>query len=269
MKSPTPTALIAEDEPVLARGLLKALNKAWPALHVCAVTHDGDTAVEAAALHLPDILFLDIQMPECSGLDAAEQIVDHWPAQRALPLIVFVTAFDRFAVDAFERAAADYVLKPVEPLRLSKTCERLVARLAERQAGHHLVAQDDDGAALAPWRVLQAPAAPEPPLQLIQAGLGATVHMVPTADVQYFEADDKYVRVVTSERSLLIRTPLRELLPRLDAHQFMQIHRSTVVRATLIDKVVRDDAGKVHLYLKGRSEKLAVSRSYAHLFKPM
>ena len=114
----------------------------------------------------------------------------------------------------------------------------------------------------------QAPRA-EPPLKLIQAGLGSTLHMVPTSDVHFFEADDKYVRVVTGERALLIRTPLRELMPRLDNQQFMQIHRGTIVRTELIDKVVREEAGKIHLYLKGRTERFAVSRSYAHLFKPM
>lgn len=261
MNALAPTALIAEDEPVLARGLVKTLSKLWPALQICAITHDGEAAVDAAGQHLPDVLFMDIQMPERNGLDAAEQIVDDWPEDRPLPLIVFVTAFDRFAIDAFERAAVDYVLKPVEPQRLSLTCERLQRRLQERQGG--------DAVALAPLRALiQSPRA-EPPLKLIQAGLGSTLQMVSTNDVHFFEADDKYVRVVTADRALLIRTPLRELMPRLDNQQFMQIHRSTIVRTELIDRVVREDSGKIHLYLKGRAERLAVSRSYAHLFKPM
>lgn len=256
-----PTALIAEDEPVLARGLVKTLAKLWPALQICAVTHDGEAATEASGLHLPDVIFMDIQMPERNGLDAAEQIVDNWPADRRLPLIVFVTAFDRFAIDAFERSAVDYVLKPVEPQRLSRTCERLQSRLQERH--------DNDAMALAPLRAL-APARPaEAPLKMIQAGLGSTLHMIPTGDVHFFEADDKYVRVVTHDRALLIRTPLRELMPRLDTQQFMQIHRSTIVRTELIDRVVREDTGKIYLYLRGRPERLAVSRSYAHLFKPM
>ena len=254
-------ALVAEDEPILARGLVKTLRKLWPALHVEAVVHDGDAAVSSALQHLPDVIFKDIQMPECNGLDAVEQIVDAWPEERLLPLIVFVTAFDRFAIDAFERAAVDYVLKPVEPLRLSQTCERLQHRLQERQGG--------DAMALAPLRALTLAPKAEPPLKLIQAGLGSTLHMVPTSDVHFFEADDKYVRVVTADRALLIRTPLRELMPRLDSQQFMQIHRSTIVRTELIDKVVREDSGRIHLHLKGRAERLAVSRSYAHLFKPM
>lgn len=256
-------ALVAEDEPVLARGLVKTLNKLWPALQVEAIVHDGEAAVSAALQHLPDVMFMDIQMPERNGLDAAEQIVDDWPEDKPLPLLVFVTAFDRFAVNAFEQAAVDYVLKPVEPERMTLTCQRLMSRLQERHGG------DAAALALAPLRALiQAPRA-EPPLKLIQAGLGSTLHMVPTSDVHFFEADDKYVRVVTGERALLIRTPLRELMPRLDNQQFMQIHRGTIVRTELIDKVVREEAGKIHLYLKGRTERFAVSRSYAHLFKPM
>jgi DNA-binding LytR/AlgR family response regulator len=261
------TALIAEDEPVLARGLAKTLGKLWPALTLTAIVHNGDDAVEAALRHLPDVVFLDIQMPERNGLEAAEHIVDAWPASHPLPLIVFVTAFDRFAIDAFERAAVDYVLKPVEPRRLSLTCERLMQRLRERKG--------NDEQLLAPLRALLSnsalPSSPRgtAPLNMIQAGLGSVLRMVPVADVHYFEADDKYVRVVTQDQALLIRTPLRELLPRLDETQFMQIHRSIVVRAALIDKVVREDSGRIHLHMKGRGERLAVSRSYAHLFKPM
>lgn len=256
-----PTALIAEDEPVLARVLARELGRLWPGLQIRAIVHDGDAAVEAASQHLPDVLFMDIQMPERNGLDAVEDIVDGWPADRAAPLIVFVTAFDRFAIDAFERAAVDYVLKPVEPERLALTCERLRSRLQERLG--------DDASALAPWHALRPSTAHEPPLTMIQAGIGSTLHMIATADVHYFEADSKYVRVVTKDRALLIRTPLRDLMPRLDTCQFTQIHRGIVVCTALIDKVVREDAGKIHLYLKGRSERLTVSRSYAHLFKPM
>lgn len=261
MNTPTPSALIAEDEPLLARGLARTLGKLWPGLKIEGIMHDGEAAIEAAHRHLPDILFMDIQMPARNGLDAAEDIVDHWPAERPLPLIVFVTAFDRFAIAAFERAAVDYVLKPVEPQRLALTCERLKSRLLERQIG--------DASALAPLRaLLQAPTT-EPTLTLIQAGIGTTVHMVPVDEVHYFEADNKHVRVVTQDRSLLIRTPLRELMPRLDPQQFIQIHRGTVVRTTLINKVVREDSGRIHLQLKGHGERLTVSRNYAHLFKPM
>lgn len=259
------TALIAEDEPVLARGLARMLGKIWPALQIKAIVHDGEEAALAAKLQRPDVIFLDIQMPVLNGLDAAERIVDNWPMDAALPLIVFVTAFDRFAVDAFERSAVDYVLKPVEAQRLEKTCERLAARLKERQG--------QDALAVAPLQALRhaagTPPAGLPPLTIIQAGIGSTVHMVPVADIHYFEADDKYVRVITQDRELLIRTPLRDLMPRLDAQAFTQIHRGTVVRTTLIDKVIREDTGRIFLHLRGRDERLSVSRSYAHLFKPM
>ncbi|HIV69967.1 MAG TPA: LytTR family DNA-binding domain-containing protein [Candidatus Aquabacterium excrementipullorum] len=262
MTYPAACALIAEDEPLLARDLARTLTRLWPALRICAVVHDGDSAVEAAQLHRPDIVFMDIRMPERNGLDAAQSIVDDWPEGQPLPLTVFVTAFDRYAVDAFEQAATDYVLKPVVAERLALTCERLAGRLRERQGS-------DDAAALAPIKALLGVRTAEPPLTVIQAGVGSTVHMVPVADIHYFAADDKYVRVVTAERELLIRTPLRELSPRLDATQFLQVHRGTLVRTTLIDRVVREDTGRIHLFLKGRPEKLSVSRSYAHLFKPM
>lgn len=265
---PIAKALVAEDEPVLARNLVKMLDKLWPALRIEAVVHDGDAAVDAAQRHRPDVIFLDIKMPECSGLEAAQRIADDWPAESDLPLIVFVTAFDRFAIDAFEREAVDYVLKPVETERLALTCQRLANRLAERQRS--------DDSALAPLRALlqqhmqpPPPHAQQAPLTLLQAGIGSTLHMVPVSEVHYFEADDKYVRVVTSDRALLIRTPLRELMPRLDATQFMQIHRGTVVRTALIDKVVREESGRTLLHLKGREERLAVSRSYAHMFRAM
>jgi len=261
MNTAPPTALIAEDEPLLARGLARTLGKLWPSLKIEGIMHDGEAAIEAAHRHLPDILFMDIQMPARNGLDAAEDIVDNWPSERPLPLIVFVTAFDRFAIAAFERAAVDYVLKPVEPERLALTCERLKSRLLERQIG--------DVSALSPLRALLQAPTNEPLLTLIQAGIGSTVHMVPVDDVHYFEADNKHVRVVTQERSLLIRTPLRELMPRLDAQQFVQIHRGIVVRTALINKVVREDSGRIHLQLKGHGERLTVSRNYAHLFKPM
>lgn len=266
MSAMAPTALIAEDEPLLARGLARTLAKLWPGLQVRAIVHDGVAAIDAAHQHLPDILFMDIQMPERNGLDAVEDIVDGWPADRAAPLIVFVTAFDRFAIDAFERAAVDYVLKPVETERLGLTCERLQSRLMEREGG----SQVSDTSALAPLHALRlAITTHEPPLAMIQAGIGSTLHMIATADIHYFEADNKYVRVVTHDRSMLIRTPLRELMPRLDTRQFTQIHRGIVVCTALIDKVVREDAGRIYLHLKGRSERLTVSRSYAHLFKPM
>lgn len=256
------TALIAEDEPVLAHALSTLLGRLWPELRLLPLAQDGNQAVALAVAEQPDVLFLDIKMPGRDGLDAAEAIADAWPEHRPLPLTVFVTAYDEYALAAFEQAAVDYVLKPVQPERLASTCQRLAQRLAERQAS-------TDAVALAPLTALLNIRPTEPALTMIQAGMGSTVHLVPVTDVHYFEAEDKYVRVVTAERALLIRTPLRELAPRLDATQFMQIHRGTVVRTTLIERVVREDTGRIHLFLKGRPERLSVSRSHAHLFKPM
>jgi DNA-binding LytR/AlgR family response regulator len=255
-------ALIAEDEPVLARGLARALSQLWPELTLCAVVHDGEAAIEAAQAHRPSVLFLDIQMPGQDGLEAAESIVDLWPRDEPLPLIVFVTAFDRFAIAAFEQSAVDDVLKPVKPERLALTCERLKLRLRERS-------NELESAALAPLHALQQAHHSATPLHMIPASVGNTLHMVPTSDIAYFQADGKYVRVVSHEREWLIRTPLRELAPKLDRSQFTQIHRGTVVRTALIDRVVRHETGKISLHLKTRKESLAVSRSYAHLFRPM
>jgi DNA-binding LytR/AlgR family response regulator len=253
-------AVLAEDEPVLARGLVRTLREVWPSLQVVSVVHDGLAAIEAAALYRPDILFLDIQMPECTGLEAARQIVDDWPDGQPLPLIVFITAFDRFAIDAFEQAAADYVLKPVEPDRLALIALRLQKRLHERLALPEHTLKLLQAMAAAPVAV---------PLRHIQAAVGATLHMVPVAEVQCFLADDKYVQVLGAQRTWLIRTPMRELAQRLDPKDFVQIHRGCVVRWDAIERVVREDSGRLLVYLKGRDQAQVVSRSHTHHFKAM
>ncbi len=272
-----PTALIAEDEPLLAAALQAELASAWPELRVVATVGDGASAVTQALAHLPDVLFFDVRMPALSGLDAAAVLADDWPASRPFPALVFVTAYDEYALQAFEAQAVDYVLKPVQPARLRKTLDRLRELLAARAQGGGA----DNESTLAQLRRLlqsaqaqaqaqaQAPAAADGPLQVIQAGSGAAIHMVPVGDVLYFEAADKYVRVLTATHEHLIRTPLRELLPRLDAAVFWQVHRGTVVRATAIETVTRDENGKLSLTLRGRDGKLPVSRLYAHLFKAM
>ena len=264
-----PTALIAEDEPLLAAALQAELASAWPELRVVASVGDGTSAVEEALAHLPDVLFFDVRMPGQSGLEAAASLADEWPPSRPFPALVFVTAYDEYALQAFDAQAIDYVLKPVQPARLRRTVDRLRDVLAAR-------AQGGDGldAALAQLRSLMASAQPPAgvtaePLKVIQAGAGAAIRMVPVDDVLVFEAADKSVRVLTAGHEHLIRTPLRELLPRLDASLFWQVHRGTVVRATAIESVVRDESGKLHLLLRGRPEKLPVSRLYAHLFKAM
>jgi len=266
------TALIAEDEPLLAQALRAELGRAWPELQLLEPAVDGDDAVERALSGRPDVVFLDIRMPGRTGLEAAEAIVEEWPGG-ALPLIVFVTAYDQYALQAFERAAVDYLQKPVQPARLAACCARLRDTLALRAAagGPAAPAAVDDAALLGRLRTLLAtPGQGQPaPLAILQASIGTTLHMIPVDEVLYFEAADKYVRVVTAEREALIRMSLRELQPRLQAERFWQIHRGTVVRADAIATATRDDSGKVFLTLRQRPERLVASRLYAHLFRGM
>jgi DNA-binding LytR/AlgR family response regulator len=265
------TALIAEDELLLAQALRAELARAWPKLTLLEHAVDGDDAVERALQHRPDVVFLDIRMPGRSGLEAAEAIVEEWPGDGGpLPLIVFVTAYDQYALQAFERAAVDYLQKPVQPARLAACCARLKDMIALRETARS-TAKPDDAALLGRLRSLlaAAPGAAEPPLAILQAGIGSTLHMIPVDEVVYFEAADKYVRVVTATREALIRMSLRELLPRLSAERFWQIHRGTVVRADAIATATRDDSGKVFLTLRQRPERLVASRLHAHLFRGM
>ena len=267
------TALIAEDEPLLAADLQAELARLWPALRVVANVGHGAAAVEEALARRPDVVFLDIRMPGMNGLEAAQALAEDWPAETPLPLIVFVTAYDQYALQAFEHAAVDYVLKPVQPERLAQTCARAQAALNARREAAGTGTPAALEATLAQLRGLlgtpglSAPAAPL--LTVIQASVGAAIHMVPVGEVLYFEAADKYVRVITTQREYLIRTSLRELLPQLDTQRFWQIHRGTVVRADAIATALRDESGKVHLTLRGHPDKLVASRLYAHLFKAM
>jgi DNA-binding LytR/AlgR family response regulator len=260
------TAVLAEDEPLLAQALQAELARAWPELAILAVAGDGHSAVQAALQHRPDVLFFDIRMPGRSGLDAAAELAEDWPEDAPFPALVFVTAYDQYAVQAFEAQAVDYVLKPVQPVRLAKTVARLQELLASRSgAGGGLET------ALGQLRHLLGAAGgqPQPLLKVIQASVGSTIRMVPVDEVLVFEAADKYVRVLCAGQEYLIRTPLKELLPQLDPQVFWQVHRGTVVRAAAIESVQRDEAGKLHLRLRQRPERLPVSRLYAHLFKPM
>ena len=265
------TALIAEDEPLLAANLQAELAQLWPTLQIVANVGHGAAAVESALALTPDVVFLDIRMPGMTGLEAAQALTEDWPDGKPLPLIVFVTAYDQYALQAFERAAVDYVQKPVQSDRLAQTCARLQAALAARS--HPAPALD---ATLEQLRHLLATpglagAVSSPParLSVIQASVGTAIHMVPVTEVLYFEAADKYVRVITAAREYLIRTSLRELLPQLDAQRFWQIHRGTVVRADAIATALRDESGKVHLTLHGHPDTLVASRLYANLFKAM
>ncbi|MDQ0590168.1 LytR/AlgR family response regulator transcription factor [Variovorax paradoxus] len=279
-----PTALIAEDEPLLAQALKAELAAAWPELQVLATAGDGRGAVREALRLLPQVLFFDIRMPGLDGLGAAAELADSWPVDAApMPQLVFVTAYDEYAARAFEAQAIDYVLKPVQPERLRKTVLRLQQVLGARQQPPRSAPAAADEAlerTLAQWRQLLAAAAgngsvPPPastaPLKMIAASEagGSTVRMVPIDEVLYFEAADKYIRVLTATHEYLIRTPLKQLLAQLDPDTFWQVHRAVVVRSSAVEAVHRDEAGKLHLDLRGRPEKIPVSRLYAHLFRAM
>lgn len=263
--SPGPTALIADDEPLLAEALGAELARAWPGLRLLRLVGDGESAVREALAQRPDVLFLDIRMPRLGGLEAAAEVVEGWPADLPLPLIVFVTAYEAHAVQAFEMQAADYLLKPVQPQRLRSTVERLRQRLAERRGGQDEASVDRLRQLLASAGVLRQ----EPPLTVLQVAAGSDLHFLPVDEVLWFEAADKYVLVITAQRDYLIRTPLRELLPRLDPDRFWQVHRGTVVQANAIEAASRDEAGRWTLRMRGRPERLAVSRLHAGRFKPL
>ncbi len=264
-----PTALIAEDEPLLAAALKAELARAWPELDLVATVGDGASAVAQALQCKPDVLFFDIRMPGLSGLDAAAELADAWDSAALgapFPALVFVTAYDQYAMAAFDAQAIDYLLKPLQAPRLQMT----VAKLQQTLANRTQPALDFE-ATLSQLRGLMS-AAPQlamPQLKLIQASVGTSIRMVPVADVVYFEAADKYVRVLTASHEYLIRTPLKELVPQLDRSLFWQIHRGTVVNSSGIDSVTRDEVGKLSVSLRGRPERLPVSRLYVHLFKAM
>ena len=268
------TALIAEDEPLLAQTLANELRALWPDIHIVATAGDGLSAVQLALQHRPDVLFFDIRMPGQSGLEAAAELAEEWPSGTPFPLLVFVTAYDQYAIQAFEAQAVDYVLKPVRAERLLQTVTRL------QNALPFWLSLGTIPMVLAQLRALlslrtettrsQGPEAALPPLQLLQASVGHQLRMVPVTEVLHLEAADKYVRVFTTDGAeVLLRTPLKELMQRLDAQVFWQIHRGSVVRATAIESVTRDESGRLSLRMKGLSTKLSVSRLYAHLFKAM
>lgn len=262
-------ALVAEDEAILALTLSKTLETLWPELHICATVENGVDAVHAALEQLPDILFLDIKMPGKTGLEVAQELAEEWPDGKAFPLIVYVTAYDEFAVEAFEHAACDYVLKPISAERLAKTVKRLQDKLANQQdRSGELERMLDQLRNLMPGvGTVKNPASEK--LTLIRAAVGNQIRMIPIAEVIYFEATDKYINVVTAEHASLIRMSLRELLPQLDSQIFWQIHRGTIVNSQFIHTANRDEAGKLSLKLRGSDDRLQVSRVYAHFFKQM
>lgn len=256
-------ALIAEDEPILAATLARSLQRLWPELEIAGTAPNGVAAVEQALALKPDVLFLDIKMPGQTGLEAAEELAERWEGPAPFPLVVFVTAYDAYAVQAFEQAAADYVLKPVNDTRLARTVERLRTLLEARR--------DDGGLAGLVGQLqalLPAAAAPER-LTTIRAAVGNVVRMIPVEEVVFFQAVDKYVNVATADSEALIRLSLKELLPQLDPQRFHQVSRGTVVNLRCVASASRDAMGKVVLALRNRPEKLRVSPVYAHLFRQM
>jgi DNA-binding LytR/AlgR family response regulator len=251
-----PTALIADDEEAPREQLRAALGRLWPELQLVAASTNGAEAWDDCLAHEPAIAFLDIRMPGLTGLEVARRL----SALAAPPLIVFVTAFDDHALAAFDAGAVDYVLKPVDDERLAQALTRLQSQLKAR-----LAQPAPDTAAL--QRLLAGLAAPKPAMRPIQAGVGREVHLIPPEEVVYFEADQRYTRVVHQGGDALIRTPLRELLTQLDPEQFWQIHRSVLVNSRCIARAVRIDEGSMVITLRGRDEKLPVSRQFQALFK--
>lgn len=251
--------LIAEDEPLLARALAAHLAELWAEAECIGFAANGAEALTLIDRLQPDVVFLDVRMPVCDGLQTARELCER--AQP--PLIVFVTAYDEYALPAFDAAAVDYLLKPVDPERLVRCIGRLQQRLSEPDPAPAL-----DALALALKGLLEKPEAMER-LRFIRIGVGNSVRMIPVEEVLYFEACDKYVTVATACSDGLIRTSLRELMAALNPQQFWQIHRGTLVNVAGISHAELDEAGRVHLRLKGRSEKLPVSRQFAHLFRQM
>ena len=245
------TVLIAEDEPMLRAQLKARLAQAWPELRCIVEAEDGVQALALVAEHAPAVAFLDIRMPGRTGLEVAREIGDRCH-------VVFVTAYDEYAMAAFEEGAIDYVLKPPTVERIAKVVTRLKARLAQPPL--------DLGGLLARLAEREGVGAP---LKWIRASLGSAMQMIAVDDVVYFRAEDKYTKVVTRDTEALIRTPIKDLYAELDPEAFWQIHRATIVNLNAIARVERDFRDQPIITLKARPEKLVVSRTFAHRFKAM
>ncbi|MCY7314323.1 MAG: LytTR family DNA-binding domain-containing protein [Rubrivivax sp.] len=274
---PAARAVLADDERLMREQLRARLAEVWPALQIVAEAKNGLEAVELVQQHRPDIVFLDIRMPGLTGVEAARQIAQLPPADATsedddsdlLPEIVFITAYDQYAVEAFEQGVADYVLKPAERDRLQLTCERIHKRLAARQAGTDAPPGPHLQQLLHTLSAGLQPGHPPRYLQWIQATVGQAIQMVPVDEVLFFISDEKYTRVQTAQVEALIRKPIKELVDELDPQLFWQIHRSTLVAVKAIAGVTRDFRGRQIVAVKGHNQKLEVSRSYTGLFKGM
>jgi DNA-binding LytR/AlgR family response regulator len=249
-----PRAIIADDERLMRDQLKLRLNQVWPELEIVDEAKNGDEAIAMVEQHKPDLIFLDIRMPGKTGLEAAQAIGPKCH-------IVFITAYDQYAVEAFERGAVDYVLKPAEPERLQLTVERLKTRLAHPPG--------DMGSMLTQLAKQMGLAVKPTYLQWIQASIGQELRLIAVEEILFFQSDEKYTRVQTARFEALIRKPVRDLAEELDPELFWQIHRSTLVNVNAIEGVTRDLRGRHLVLIKGQPDKLEVSRSFVHLFKQM
>jgi DNA-binding LytR/AlgR family response regulator len=273
-----PRAVIADDERLMRDQLRTRLQQVWPELEVVAEAKNGLEAVAAVSQHRPDVIFLDIRMPGLTGVEAAKEIAQLDVGEDSLlPEMVFITAYDQYAIDAFEHGVVDYVLKPAEAERLQVTVKRIQGRLLQRGVGHAEAASSSTSSPKSSPSVQQllhhltAQMSGHQPTYLawLQASVGQTIQMVPVEEVLFCISDEKYTRVQTAKQEFLIRKPIKELVEELDPQIFWQIHRSTLVNVKAIAGVQRDERGRQEVLIKGRTEKLSVSRSAAHLFRSM
>ncbi len=251
--------VIAEDEALLREALVTLLADAWPDLQIVAECEDGAAALEAIVAHQPEVALLDIRIPGLTGLEVAAAIAEASPDTQ----IVFVTAYDQYAIDAFDKGAVDYLLKPIAPERLAATVQRVQSRLSRGNPDAEAFA------AMLSQLGARLPAAVAEPLVWITASTGKETRLIMVDDIAYFQADNKYTVVMTAEGEALLRKPIRELLDVLDPALFKQIHRSTIVNLKAIASITRDDTGKGTVKLKSRPETLAVSQPFMTLFRNM
>ena len=253
---PAPTAVIADDERLMRDQIVARLKEAWPELLIVGEAGNGREAVAMVQSMEPDIVFLDISMPQMDGIQAARALAGQ-------AHVVFVTAFDQYAISAFEQGAVDYLLKPADPGRVALTCQRLRERLQQKpDPMNELLEQLSQ-------RVGSGGLKPREYMRWVPASIGANIRMIPTSDILFFRAEDKYTRVQTQRFEALIRKPIKELIEELDPDEFWQIHRAILVRVDAVEQVSRDFRGRQTVHVKGSDEKLEVSRTFSHLFKQM
>ena len=253
---PAPSAVVADDERLMREQIIARLKEAWPELSIVGEASNGNEAIALVQSEEPDIVFLDIKMPGMDGIQAAQALAGRVH-------VVFVTAHDEYAVSAFEHGAIDYLLKPPEAERVALTCQRLRERLKqEPDPMNDLLAQLSQ-------RLGAGGPKPREYMRWVQASVGANIRMIPTSDILFFRAEDKYTRVQTERFEALIRKPIKELIDELDPNEFWQIHRATVVRLDAVEQVSRNFRGHQIVHVKGSEEKLEVSRTFNHRFKQM